>query len=99
MDSKVQKEREIGEVKPANNHSHHHATTIQLGGKGTIRRRRLRKSNSLNSQHGAESLQNFLHRFQFQDCGKMDSVTFIYDNGTLATYDSVQVHGNLKNNF
>jgi hypothetical protein len=85
-------------------HLHHANSTVQIGGKGTVRRRRLRKSNSLlNSQeflNNSESLHSFLKKFSFNDCGKLEGgVTFIYDDGTLATYDSVNLNANTKHNF
>lgn len=76
--------------------------TTQLGGKGTMRRRRLRKSASLSSQHdlsNSELMHQFLQRGQFQEFGKLDRVTFISDNGTLTSYDSVPVNANLKSNM
>jgi hypothetical protein len=77
-------------------HSKLHATT-QLGGKGTMRRRRLRKTSSLNSDlSNSEMMRAFLNKFEFNDYGNIERVTFIEDNGQLTSYDSVKLNANLK---
>lgn len=80
-------------------HSKLHATT-QLGGKGTMRRRRLRKTSSLNSDlSNSEMMRAFLNKFEFNDYGNIERVTFIEDNGQLTSYDSVKLNANLKYGF
>ena len=77
-------------------------STMQLGGKGTIRRRRLRKTNSLGSNDNlanSEAMYHFMKKFQFRDYGIIECLTFITDSGTLTSYDSVNMCANLKNQF
>jgi hypothetical protein len=80
-------------------YSQHQATT-QLGGKGTIRRRRLRKTHHL-SQHSqisttSHELQNFMNKFKLSNYGTIDSVTFVKDNCKIQTYNSIDLHANLN---
>jgi hypothetical protein len=80
----------------------HVPTTVQIGGKGTVRRRRLRKTSSLTGSQdlsNSDALYQFMHKFQFRDYGKLECVTFISESGTLTTYDSVNLCANLKNHF
>ncbi|RNA34819.1 hypothetical protein BpHYR1_045232 [Brachionus plicatilis] len=76
-----------------------HASTTQLGGRGTVRRRRYRRNASLSENQMSESMRHFLVRHEFQDYGHMERVSFIYDNGDIASYDSVRLLANLKNGF
>jgi hypothetical protein len=79
------------------------SATRQLGGKGTIRRRRLRHKASLvisstdASNHKSEQLRSFLNKFDFSDYGQMERVTFINDNGKFTSYDAINMHSNWKN--
>jgi hypothetical protein len=79
------------------------SATRQLGGKGTIRRRRLRHKASLvissadASNHKSEQLRSFLNKFDFGDYGQMERVTFINDNGKFTSYDAINMHSNWKN--
>jgi hypothetical protein len=80
----------------------HVPTTVQIGGKGTVRRRRLRKTNSLTSSQdlsNSDAMYQFMHKFQFRDNGKLERVTFIGDNGTLTSYEHVNLCANLKSHF
>lgn len=72
-----------------------HTATSQLGGKGTIRRRRLRKTQSLTSDHN-ESKQAFINKFDLHDYGQMERITFINDKGEINSYDSVKLNANFK---
>ena len=71
------------------------AATSQIGGKGTIRRRRLRHS-LRNSGIDTEQIRLFHSKFRLADLGQMDRVTFIQDDGKLTSYDAVPVHANTK---
>jgi hypothetical protein len=77
----------------------HVPTTVQIGGKGTVRRRRLRKTGKDQDLSNSEAMYQFLNKFQFRDYGKLERVTFVADNGTLTSYDSVNLSANLKNHF
>ena len=73
-----------------------HATT-QLGGKGTVRRRRLRKSALLTQDlSNTEAMRSFLKKFDFNDYGPMETVTFVEDSGKVTSYDSVNLNANAK---
>ena len=80
-------------------HFQHQATT-QLGGKGTVRRRRLRKTHHLTQTSQTSSisheLQNFIHKFKLSNYGTIDSVTFIKDNCKIQTYNSIDLNANLN---
>ena len=71
------------------------AATSQIGGKGTIRRRRLRHS-LRNSGIDTEQIRLFHSKFRLADLGQMERVTFIQDDGKLTSYDAVPVHANTK---
>jgi hypothetical protein len=80
-------------------YSQHQATT-QLGGKGTIRRRRLRKTHHL-TQHSqisttSHELQNFMNKSKLSNYGTIESVTFVKDNCKIQTYNSIDLHANLN---
>jgi hypothetical protein len=72
-----------------------HIATSQLGGKGTIRRRRLRKTQSLTSDHN-ESKLAFINKFDLHDYGQMERITFINQKGEINSYDSVRLNANFK---
>ena len=76
----------------------HHATT-QIGGKGTVRRRRLRKTHHLTPQIASTSqeMHNFVNKFKLSNYGTIDSVTFIKDTGKIETFNSVDLFANLNN--
>ena len=76
-----------------------HTSTIQLGGRGTVRRRRYRKNANLSENQTSESMRNFLIKHQFQDYGQMERVSFVYENGDITSYESVKLAANLKNGF
>lgn len=77
-------------------HNQHQATT-QIGGKGTVRRRRLRKTHHLTQTSStSHELQNFVNKFKLVNCGPVDSVTFIKDNGRIQTLNSVELCANLN---
>jgi len=75
--------------------------TRQIGGKGTIRRRRLRHKTILQSadslHNKSEQMRSFLNKFEFADLGQMERITLISDTGKLTSYDGVNVHSNWKN--
>jgi hypothetical protein len=78
--------------------SRFHATT-QLGGKGTMRRRRLRRTIPLLSAELAntEHMRSFVKKFDFADYGQMESVSFVESRtGKVTTYDSVNLMANIK---
>ena len=73
-----------------------HATT-QLGGKGTMRRRRLRKTASLHQDvSNTEAMRAFLKKFEFSDYGAMECVTLVEETGKVTSYDAVNLNANLK---
>ena len=76
---------------------HHLNATRQLGGKGTIRRRRIRKSLSTPDPSNNEAFRHFLSKFDFDDYGNMERVTLINDNGLITSYDSIHLYSNWKN--
>ncbi|CAF0731166.1 unnamed protein product [Brachionus calyciflorus] len=76
-----------------------HPSTTQLGGKGTVRRRRYRKTTNLSETQISESMKHFLVKNEFQDYGTMEKISFINDNGDITSYDSVRLLANLKNGF
>jgi hypothetical protein len=73
------------------------SATSQIGGKGTIRRRRLR--HHLRSGIDAEHVRLFHSKFKLIDLGHMERVTFIQDNGDIISYDSIPVHANYKSHI
>lgn len=76
-----------------------HTSTTQLGGRGTVRRRRYRRNANLSENQLSESMRHFLVRHEFQDYGQMERVSFVYENGDIASHDSVRLLANLKNGF
>ena len=75
-----------------------HATT-QLGGKGTMRRRKLRRTTPLLAHDLAntEVMRSFVKKFDFTDYGQMESVSFVESNtGNVTTYDSINLMANIK---
>ena len=84
--------------KHLNAHNHQLAATSQIGGKGTVRRRRLRHSTRANSTD-SEQLRQFEARHHLSDIGHMERVTFVQDNGKITSYDKVPVHGNAKDHI
>jgi hypothetical protein len=85
----------------------HHCATSQIGGKGTIRRRRLRKAHLTKQQNNKffnENLKNnFLNKYKIYDEGHLDSVTLIKSNGNLKTIKSsknaIKFHANSEKNL
>jgi hypothetical protein len=79
--------------KSSQQHENHQAT-CQIGGKGTVRRRRIRKSKVKYSnqnetfQHNLKT--NFLNKYKLKDEGKLNSFSFIYDDGTVRSFTTTQ---------
>ena len=66
----------------------HLLQTSQIGGKGTVRRRRVRKSSALPvlaPVDNAHTLQSFHSKHDLRNYGPMESVTFVRDNGEIQT--------------
>ena len=77
-----------------------HMATSQLGGKGTIRRRRLRKVASLAPATDVADLKHaFLSKFDVNECGQMERVTFVNDDGDVTSYDGIKLAANFKANI
>lgn len=87
-----------------NTNTHHHATS-QIGGKGTIRRRRIRKTHISNTSTTStfssinnfeNKITNFTDKFKLNNYGDIESLTFVKDNGIVHTYDSVDLYANFN---
>jgi hypothetical protein len=75
--------------KSTQQNENHHATT-QIGGKGTVRRRRIRKTKVKHSNQHENFNQNlkinFLNKFKLQDDGKLEGFSLVHDNGTVKSF-------------